>query len=341
MPIMEVLDGRALSTPPIWLMRQAGRYLPEYREIRTRAPSFLEFCYNPALAEEATLQPIRRYGFNAAILFCDILVVPHALGQKVTFETGEGPRLEPVDTREKFAALKKDNNLTPLRPVFETIANVRAKLPREVALLGFCGAPWTVASYMIAGRGTPDQAPARIFAYENRELFSEIIDLLTDYSIHYLLQQLNAGVNAVQIFDSWSGSLPAAEFDRWCFKPLKKIVEGVRREKPDAKIIAFPRGASTHLSSVAQIEGLSCLGLDTYVDPGWAANELQPIIPVQGNLDPLALLTGGQALFESLENILGAFAGRPHIFNLGHGILPPTPMEHVSQAVDYIRNWKR
>jgi uroporphyrinogen decarboxylase len=334
---LRVLDGQKTSVPPIWLMRQAGRYLPEYREIRSTAASFLDFCYTPALATEATLQPIRRFGFDAAILFSDILVIPDALGQKVGFESGEGPRLDPIVTAEDLGKLNPDILNGKLDKVFETIDRVKGQLPPETTFIGFCGAPWTVASYMIAGRGTPDQAPARIFAYRNPELFAELIAMLVEASAAYLVRQLRAGVEVVQIFDSWSGVLPVAEFERWCLEPVKAIVAKVRAELPDARIIAFPRGAASHMIDYARMEGLSAIGLDTAVDPVWAAAQVQVSLPVQGNLDPLALLAGGPGLDEGIERILSAFGSRPHIFNLGHGILPETPIANVERLLARVR----
>jgi uroporphyrinogen decarboxylase len=334
---LRVLGGEAVATPPVWLMRQAGRYLPEYRAIRATAPSFLDFCYTPALAAEATLQPIRRFGFDAAILFSDILVIPDALGQKVGFESGEGPRLDPIATAEDLRKLRRDISGGRLEQVYETIDRVKGQLPEETAFIGFCGAPWTVASYMIAGRGTPDQAPARIFAYRHPEIFSELIDLLVDASAAYLIRQLKAGVEAVQIFDSWSGVLPVAEFERWCAAPVTAIVRKVRAARPEARIIAFPRGAATHMVDYARMEGISAIGLDTAVDPVWAAANVQTVLPVQGNLDPLALLAGGAGLDEAIDRILAAFRGRPHVFNLGHGILPETPIAHVEHLLGRIR----
>ena len=336
--IMKTLAGHQTRRPPIWMMRQAGRYLPEYRELRTRAPTFLEFCYTPKLAVEATLQPLKRFELDAAILFSDILVIPDALGQKVTFETGEGPRLDPINASEGIKNLDSTLNLSRLAPVFETIQIVRGQLSRETALIGFCGAPWTVASYMIAGKGTPDQAPARIFAYRFPEIFNALIELLTDASIAYLSKQIESGVDVVQIFDSWSGVLPAWEFEKWCHAPLKKIVTAIHDNYPDVPIIAFPRGAGSHLPKIARMTGLNAIGLDTAVDPLWAAREVQSILPVQGNLDPLALLTGGKCLSESVNSIISIFGDGPHIFNLGHGILPQTPIEHVEQLVKQVRN---
>ena len=336
-PFLAALAGQRQQRPPVWLMRQAGRYLPEYRAMRAQAPSFLDFCYNPKFAIEATLQPIRRFGFDAAILFSDILVMPDALGQSVSFETGEGPRLAPIETAEDFALLRETPDWTRLAPVFEAVAGVRAKLPAVTALIGFCGAPWTVASYMIAGRGTPDQAPARLFAYRHPDLFATLIDRLADSSADYLARQIEAGAEAVQIFDSWSGVLPSAEFERWCVAPLKRLVNRLRAQKPEVPIIAFPRGAATHLGRFAQVEGLAAIGLDTAADPRVAAAMLPARLALQGNLDPLALIAGGAALDAGVEAALEAFAPRAHIFNLGHGILPETPIAHVEQMLARIR----
>ena len=336
-PFLAALAGQRQQRPPVWLMRQAGRYLPEYRELRTQAPSFLDFCYTPRLAVEATLQPIRRFGFDAAILFSDILVMPDALGQSVSFEAGEGPRLEPIANRDDFAKLRETPDWTRLAPVFEAVAGVRAALPRETALIGFCGAPWTVASYMIAGRGTPEQAPARLFAYREPELFSALIDRLADASADYLARQVEAGAEAVQVFNSWSGVLPGPEFERWCVAPLKRLVSRLRAQRPRIPVIAFPRGAATHLGRFAEIEGLACVGLDTAADPRVAATLLPGRLALQGNLDPLALVAGGPALDEAVDTALAAFAPRAHVFNLGHGILPETPIAHVEAMLARLR----
>jgi uroporphyrinogen decarboxylase len=318
-------------------MRQAGRYLPEYREIRANVPSFLEFCYAPALAAEATLQPIRRFGFDAAILFSDILVVPDALGQKVSFETNEGPRLEPILSDQDFAKLNDALDLARLSPVFETIERVKASLPAETALIGFCGAPWTLASYMIAGRGTPDQAPARLFAYRQPDLFQRVIDRLVAASIDYLARQIDAGVEAVQIFDSWAGVLPAAEFERWCLAPVEAIVAGLRLKHENARVIGFPKGIGPRLEGYAGRTRIQALGLDSSIDPVWAARSLDKTLVLQGNLDPLALVAGGAALDEAIGRILRAFRDRPYIFNLGHGIVPETPIRNVERLLDLVR----
>ena len=336
-PFLAALAGERRARPPIWLMRQAGRYLPEYREIRARAPTFLDFCYAPALAVEATLQPIRRFGFDAAILFSDILVIPDALGQKVAFEGGDGPRLDPIADESGLAGLREEPDWTGLAPVFETLDRLKTVLPSDVALIGFCGAPWTVASYMIAGRGTPDQAPARLFAYRQPKLFSALIDRIVEASAEYLTRQLAAGAEAVQIFNSWAGVLPPAEFGRWCVQPVAALIAKVRAKAPYAPIIAFPRGAATQLGKFADMPGLAAVGLDTAVEPGVAAAALPGRLALQGNLDPLALVAGGAGLDEGIDRVLEGFASRAHIFNLGHGILPETPVEHVERLVARVR----
>jgi uroporphyrinogen decarboxylase len=337
--VLRVLKGEVLNRPPLWLMRQAGRYLPEYREIRSTTSSFIEFCFSPQKAAEVTLQPIRRFGFDAAILFSDILVVPEALGQPVTFETGEGPRLPPIEDPSGLSRLKSEIDLKTLSPVFETIDRVKSSLSGETTFLGFCGAPWTVASYMIAGRGTPDQGPARMFAYRHPEAFAGLIKLLVDSSIEYLVYQFQAGVDAVQIFDSWSGVLPTEEFDQWCFRPLQEIVDGVRKRVPHAPVIAFPRAATSHLGRVAEVNGVAAVGLDTSTDTGFARKVIGARLATQGNLDPLALVSGGVALERSARYILETTRGTPHIFNLGHGILPHTPIENVEKLAKLVREF--
>jgi uroporphyrinogen decarboxylase len=336
--VLDVLANKRTARTPIWLMRQAGRYLPEYREIRAKAGSFLDLCFNPALAAEVTLQPVRRFGFDAAILFSDILVVPHALGQKLTFEAGEGPRLSPpIGSAAALDRMAADLDMSLLAPVLETIARVRTELPRQVALLGFCGAPWTVATYMVAGFGTADQAPARLFAYRDPDRFERLIDVLIRASIDYLAAQLHAGVDAVQLFDTWAGVLGPEEFDRWCTKPAAKIVSGLRQRIPAARIISFPRGAGTSLASY--VDGVPCdaIGLDWMISRKFVRDEIQSRRPVQGNLDPMALLAGGAALDREVDAVLASFSERPFIFNLGHGILPETPIAHVEQMVARVR----
>jgi uroporphyrinogen decarboxylase len=336
-PLLAALAGERQRTPPIWLMRQAGRYLPEYRDLRAKAATFLDFCYNPALAVEATLQPIRRFGFDAAILFSDILVMPDALGQSVGFESGDGPRLDPIGDAAGLAKLKPEPDWNRLAPVFEALDRLKTALPGDVALIGFCGAPWTVASYMIAGRGTPDQAPARLFAYRHPDLFAALIDRLVDASAEYLVRQLAAGAEAVQIFDSWAGVLPPAEFDRWCVAPVAALAAKVRATAPDAPIIAFPRGAGTQLAKFAPLADIDAIGLDTAVEPDAAIAALPRRLALQGNLDPLALIAGGPRLDEETNRIVEGFASRAHIFNLGHGVLPETPLGHVERLVARVR----
>jgi uroporphyrinogen decarboxylase len=336
--LLDVLANKRATQAPIWLMRQAGRYLPEYREVRAKAGSFLDLCFNPVLAAEVTLQPVRRFGFDAAILFSDILVVPYALGQKLTFEAGEGPRLSPaIISASAVDNLATDLDMKALAPVLETIARVRAELPRQVALIGFCGAPWTVATYMVAGFGTPDQAPARLFAYRDPDEFGRLIDVLTRASIDYLAAQFQAGVDAVQLFDTWAGVLGPEEFDRWCTKPAAKIVAGLRQRIPGARIIGFPRGAGTSLVSYVDHVPFDAIGLDWMINRTFARDEIQSRRPVQGNLDPLALLAGGAALDREVDAVLASFSERPFIFNLGHGILPETPIGHVEQMVARVR----
>jgi uroporphyrinogen decarboxylase len=340
-PFLAALAGERQRTPPIWLMRQAGRYLPEYRELRAKAPTFLDFCYDPRLAVEATLQPIRRFGFDAAILFSDILVLPDALGQPVSFESGDGPRLDPICDAEGLAKLKPEPDWSRLQPVFEALDRVKGALPKETSLIGFCGAPWTVASYMIAGRGTPDQAPARLFAYRQPDLFARLIDRLVDASAEYLRRQFAAGADAAQIFDSWAGVLPPAEFERWCVEPIKAIAAKVRAETPSARLIAFPRGAATQLSKFGALADVDAIGLDTAAEPEAAVAALPDRLALQGNLDPLALVAGGRRLDEEIERVLNGFKSRAHIFNLGHGVLPETPVDHVERLVARVRGQGR
>ena len=334
---LKALAGEPVWPPPLWLMRQAGRYLPEYRAIRAEAGSFIQFCYDPKATVEATLQPIRRFGFDASILFSDILVIPDALGQKVSFESGEGPRLPPITNAAGVDVLAETIDLNRLAPVFETVRRLKQDLPRDVPLIGFCGAPWTVASYMIAGKGTPDQAPARLFAYRHPALLERIIDKLVDASIAYLCRQIEAGVDALQIFDTWAGVLPAGEFERWCVRPIATIVAGVKARHPAIPVIVFARGAGPRLVDLKEATGADALGIDTAVDPHWAARSLPVTTVLQGNLDPLALIAGGQALDAAVGRILAAFRHRPHIFNLGHGILPETPIAHVERLVELVR----
>jgi uroporphyrinogen decarboxylase len=318
-------------------MRQAGRYLPEYRALRAKAGDFLDLVFTPELAAEVTLQPIRRFGFDAAILFSDILVIPHALGQKVRFAIGEGPLLDPLEDRKAFERIAGELDHKILNPVYETIRIVRRELGAGTTLLGFCGAPWTVATYMIAGRGTADQAPARLFGYRDRVGLDTLIDVLVDASADYLVRQLQAGADAVQIFDTWAGVLSPAEFDRWCIAPTKRIVEKVRAAVPGARIIGFPRGAGASLKRYAAEVPVDAVGLDWMIDRSFARDEVQSRVAVQGNLDPLVLVAGGEALDRAVDAVLEAFADGPFIFNLGHGIVPETPIAHVEQMLARVR----
>jgi uroporphyrinogen decarboxylase len=339
-PFIEVLSGHRQQVPPIWMMRQAGRYLPEYRELRARAGSFLDLCFTPEYAAEVTLQPIRRFNFDAAIIFSDILVIPYALGRAVRFEAGEGPRLDPLDNPEQVGALASTADFDKLEPVYEALRRVRRELAPDIALIGFCGAPWTVATYMVAGQGTPDQAPARMMAYRHPEAFSKIIDVLVENSIQYLLGQLKAGADCVQIFDTWAGVLPPREFQRWSIEPARRIVEGVRREVPDAKIIGFPRGAGAQLPAYVETTNVDAVSIDWAAEPAMIRERVQTRVAVQGNLDPLALIAGGTALDRAVDDVLDNFARGRLIFNLGHGIQPETPIAHVEQMVKRVRAYR-
>ena len=335
--LLDTLAGHQNRIPPIWMMRQAGRYLPEYRKVREQAGGFLDLCFSPELAAEVTLQPIRRFDLDAAILFSDILVIPHALGQKVAFAAGEGPQLSPCIDAGNLSLLAATIDLGVLAPVFETIRRVRRELPAGVAFLGFCGAPWTVATYMVAGHGTSDQAPARNFAYRDPTAFVALIDRLVDASIAYLAEQFRCGVDAVQLFDTWAGVLPPEEFERWCIDPARCIVAGLRALVPDAKVIGFPRGAGTSLERYVKRVAVDAVGLDWTIDRAFARERIQSRRPVQGNLDPLVLLAGGEALDRAVDAVMAAFGGRPFIFNLGHGILPETPIAHVERMLARVR----
>ncbi|MGX9575070.1 uroporphyrinogen decarboxylase [Mesorhizobium sp. f-mel] len=334
--MLDVLKGKAAFPPPLWMMRQAGRYLPEYRETRRRAGSFLDLCYDPDLAVEVTLQPIERFGFDASILFSDILVVPHALGRDVRFEEGRGPLLTPISAAE-IAALDGETFHVNLEPVYETVRRLRTKLPDETTLIGFCGAPWTVATYMIAGHGTSDQAPARLFAYREPAAFLQLLNVLVDYSAAYLIRQIEAGADVVQVFDSWSGVLDEVSFEAFCVVPMAEIVRQVRAVHPNVPIIGFPKGAGAHYRSYRQKTGVTGLGLDWTV-PLTTAKELQRDGAVQGNLDPLRLVAGGKALADGVDAILKALGDGPLIFNLGHGITPETPIAHVEAMVKLVRS---
>jgi len=316
-------------------MRQAGRYLPEYRTLRETKGGFLELATDPAAAAEITLQPIRRFGMDGAILFSDILMVPWALGQELSFEAGEGPRLAPALVDTAFATL----HATPERfePVYETVRRVKADLPRETTFLGFAGSPWTIATYMVAGQGSRDQSETRRLAYRDPGAFGEIIDAIVATTVGYLSGQIEAGVEAVQLFDSWAGSLSPQQFERWVIAPTARIVGALKQRHPHVPVIGFPKGAGGKLVTYARETGIDAIGLDETVDPAWANAVLPPDLPVQGNLDPLVLIAGGKALDGAVDRVLDAFAERPHVFNLGHGILPDTPIAHVEHMLARVR----
>ncbi|MDB5689477.1 MAG: uroporphyrinogen decarboxylase [Sphingomonas bacterium] len=334
-PLLAVLRGERRDPPPIWMMRQAGRYLPEYRALRADKGGFLDLVHDSEAAAEVTLQPIRRFGFDGAILFSDILVIPHALGQDLRFEAGEGPRLSPTLVDHALDALQPA--LERLSPVYATVARVAAALPPETTFLGFAGSPWTVATYMVAGQGSREQAEARRMAYRDPQAFAAIITAIVDLTVDYLVGQIEAGVHVVQLFDSWSGSLAPSEFERWVIAPTAEIVDRVRARAPGVPIIGFPKGAGGKLPAYARETRVDAVGLDETVDPVWADGALPSGLPVQGNLDPLALIAGGGALANAVHSIQAAFTERPHIFNLGHGILPDTPIAHVEQLLKLVR----
>jgi uroporphyrinogen decarboxylase len=336
-PFLQVLSGQRQAVPPIWMMRQAGRYLPEYREVRARAGGFLDLCFTPEFAVEVTLQPIRRFNFDAAIIFSDILVIPYALGRSVRFEAGEGPKLDPLDTPGKVATLSPSADFAKLEPVYEALRRVRRELDPSIALIGFCGALGMVATYVVAGHGTPDQAPARMMAYRHPDAFEKIIDVLVENSIQYLVGQLRAGADVLQIFDTWAGVLPPREFQRWSVEPTRRIVEGVRRQVPDAKIIGFPRGAGALLPGYVEATGVDAVSIDWAAEPELIRTRVQSRVAVQGNLDPLALIAGGAALDRAIDDVLANYAQGRLIFNLGHGIQPETPIAHVEQMVKRVR----
>jgi len=339
-PLISALTGQAGSPVPIWLMRQAGRYLPEYRRTRAKAASFLEFCFTPDLAVEASLQPIRRYGLDGAILFSDILVLPHALGRKVEFVEGKGPVLEPLRSPEELDRLTLPAVRENLAPVFETLRRMRRELPKDVTLIGFAGAPWTVACYMVEGKGGGDFQGARRLAYRAPEMFARLIDLLSDATIDYLSAQVEAGAEALQVFDSWAGCLAEAELRRWSLAPLARIVAALKQRHPSVPVILFPRGAGVLYRDFALASGAAALSLDSSLPLAWAAEELQPRTALQGNLDPLLLVEGGEAMRQGAERILRILGNGPFVFNLGHGVLPDTPPEHVAELVDLVRGWK-
>jgi uroporphyrinogen decarboxylase len=336
--LLRVLGGKHEIVPPLWLMRQAGRYLPEYRAVREKAGGFLDLCFNPRLAAEVTLQPVRRFGFDAAILFSDILVVPLALGRKVEFLAGEGPKLEPMRDVDALAGMHDVADRDIFNSIYQTINHVKAELDDNTALIGFCGAPWTVATYMVAGEATIDQAPARLFAFRDPENFSRLIDRLAEASIDYLVGQFEAGADCVQIFDTWAGVLGPEQFERWCIAPTQKIVDGVRRRIPQAKIIGFPRGAGAMTLPYVEMTGVNAVGIDWTFARSIARDALQSRVPVQGNVDPIALLAGGSALDREVDDVLKELGDGPLIFNLGHGILPDTPIANVERMLKRVRS---
>ena len=334
-PLLAVLRGECMDIPPIWLMRQAGRYLPEYRALRADKGGFLELVYDSAAAAEITLQPLRRFALDGAILFSDILIVPYAMGQRLWFETGEGPRLAPPLAESMREALEPD--FSRFDPIYETVRQVKAALPAQTTFLGFAGSPWTIATYMVAGQGSRDQSAARRMAYGEPKRFAELIDAIVAATVTYLSGQIDAGVEAVQLFDSWAGSLSPLQFDRWVIEPNREIVRRLRALHPTISIIGFPKGAGAKLRAYAERTGVDAIGLDETVDPVWAHAELPEAMPVQGNLDPLALIAGGTALDEAVAHIRRALAGRPHIFNLGHGIQPDTSIDHVERLLTLVK----
>lgn len=339
--LIRAFAGEILPRPPIWFMRQAGRYLPEYRAVRARGGSFLDLCYSPELAAEVTLQPIERFGFDASILFADILVIPDALGQGVRFEESLGPLLSPaILKRSDLDLLQPDRAMARLAPIYETVRLLRRRLPREVCLIGFAGAPWTVASYMVAGMGSRDQAAARVWAYGDPEGFAQLIDILVQVTAQYLIEQVKAGAEVLQLFDTWSGSLPELEFRRWCIAPTREIVRRVKLACPDVPIIGFPKGVGPLYRDFAIETGVSGISVDSGLPLEFAHHYLQPEVTVQGNLDPLLLVAGGKAMLREAERILLMMGNRRFIFNLGHGIVPETPPEHVAQLVEFVKSWR-
>lgn len=338
--LLRALAGGSLDRPPIWLMRQAGRYLPEYRALREKAGSFLALCYAPDLAAEVTLQPVRRFGTDAAILFADILLVADALGQRLDFREGEGPVLEPVRGLDDLVRLGRRDPQTRLAPVYETVSRVRAALPGDCALIGFAGAPWTVATYMVEGGANGDHACAKRWAYGDPAGFQRLIDLLVETTFAYLDRQIAAGAEAVQIFDSWAGALSAEGIERWCVAPVAALVTRLRAAHPDVPVIVFPRGAGALYQGFAPATGAQGIGIDFTVPARWAADVLQKEATVQGNLDPQLLVVGGETMRRAAHQLLETLGHGPYIFNLGHGVVPETPPEHVADLVGLVRNWR-
>lgn len=338
--ILKALNGEVQNIPPFWLMRQAGRYLPEYREVRAQAGGFLDLCYNPDFATEVTMQPLRRYGMDAAILFSDILVIPHGLGQDVKFVAGEGPKLDPVRNLETLSSLSLDGFHERMNPVYEAVSSIRSAMRKEdlddTALIGFAGSPWTVACYMVEGGGSKEFLHVKKWAYQKPEEFGKLISLLIEATTAYLRRQIDAGAEVIQLFDSWSGVLSETEFLRWVVEPTMRIVAGLKETHPDIPVIGFPKGCGAFYEIYAEKTGVDAVSLDFQI-PLFQAVDMQKKMPVQGNLDPMALLAGGAALDREVDRILGALSGGPFIFNLGHGINKETPPEHVAQLANRIR----
>lgn len=335
--LLQCVLGQKFDVPPMWIMRQAGRYLPEYREVRASTKGFLDLCYTPEKAIEVTLQPLRRFDLDAAILFSDILVIPDALGQSVQFQPGEGPLLEPIQGMDDLKQFSVENVLNHLQPVLETVSGLRSKIDDDKTLIGFCGAPWTVATYMIGGKGSPDQAAARIFALQQPEAFAQLMDMLVEASARYLIAQFKAGADVVQIFESWALNLDEVAFENYVVAPTVKLINKVRAEIPNAPIIGFPRGAAANVPKYIQQTGVNAVGIDYAMPLHYAKAHIAPLATVQGNLDPLRLVAGGDQMNRAVDAILEAFADTPHIFNLGHGIVPQTPIEHVEQLVRRVK----
>jgi len=334
---LRALSGEVVTPPPFWLMRQAGRYLPEYRQVRASCNGFLDLCYTPEKATEVTLQPLRRYGFDAAILFSDILVVPDALGQPVSFREGEGPRLDPIRDGEGLKRLSRENFMSHLAPVFQTVSNLSKAIPASTALIGFAGAPWTVATYMVEGSGSKEFVETKKLAYSQPNVFKAMIDLLVQATGDYLIRQIDHGAEAIQIFDSWAGVLPEEEFSKWVIEPTRQLVERIKTERPGIPVIGFPRCAGALLLPFVERTGVDAVSLDTSVPLDWAAKHIQPKVTVQGNLDPIMLIAGGETLDREVKRIISALGKGPFVFNLGHGILPSTPPENVARLADLVK----
>jgi uroporphyrinogen decarboxylase len=339
-PFLRALAGETLTPPPFWLMRQAGRYLPEYRAVRAEAGSFLDLCYNPKTAIEVTLQPLRRYGFDAAILFSDILVVPDGLGQSVAFREGEGPVLTPIRSAMDLDGLDISGLHDRMAPVYETVAGLAKSIPASTALIGFSGAPWTVATYMIEGGGSKDFANTKRLMWSDPETFARLMELLIEATGQYLIRQIDAGAEAIQIFDTWAGALPETEFRKWVIEPARKLVDRIHSERPGVPVIGFPRGAGIMYKTYALETKVNGLSLDSGVPLDWAAAELQPICTIQGNLDPILVVAGGEAMDAGIDRILKILGKGPFVFNLGHGIIPPTPPENVARLAERIKSFK-